>query len=59
MKILEFCFIKHLEGRDTFLIFNQKNSKNIYFSLQNRHLKPKIDSKNKQKETSNMFFLEL
>jgi hypothetical protein len=37
--------MKHLEGEDTFFIFNQKNSKNVYFLLQNRHLKPKTDCK--------------
>jgi hypothetical protein len=41
--------VKHLEGGDTSSVFNQKKSKNVYFLLQNRHLKPKIDCKNNGK----------
>jgi hypothetical protein len=50
MKFLEICFIKRLEEEDTsFDFLPEKNSKNVYFSLQNRHLKPKIDCKNRRK----------
>jgi hypothetical protein len=48
MKILEICFIKHLEKEDT-LFDNKAMQKNIksLFKLQNNYLKPKIDHKNK------------
>jgi hypothetical protein len=45
-----FVNLKHLEGEDTSFDFKPpKNSKNVYFLLHNRNLKPKIDCENNGK----------
>jgi hypothetical protein len=55
MKFLEICFMKHLKGEDTF--FSTKiNYKNVYFLLQNRYLKSKIECKNNGKLKLQTFF---
>ncbi len=53
MKFVEICFMKHLERGDTYFDFLQKN---VYFLLQNRHLKPKIDCKNNGKWKLQTYF---